>query len=371
MQFTVSSALLSQQLTAIGGVISRNPIVPILENFLFQVDHTGLTVTASDLQTSISAFLDIKSDGQVRVAIPARMLLDTVKNLPEQTIKLEINPISYAISIYSDNGHYKLTGESANDFPELTLLSSIDTFSVDVHVLKNILQKTLFATSNDELKPAMSGVYIQFTPNLVTFVATDGHRLVRYMRKDWATSAQSAVIVPKKTLMLLGGLLHSRDKVAKVTLDRSKIRFDLDNHISVISRLIDERYPDYENVIPKEHSSKLTINRPALVSTLRRIAIYANKATHQVKLAIADSLLTLSAEDFDFSNEANEQLVCGYEGLPLDIGFNAKLLLEMLMSLTAEEVEFFFWEANRAVLVFPKGQSAEEDLLLLIMPIVF
>lgn len=370
MEFTVSSALLSQQLTAISGVITRNPVVPILENFLFQITDNHLVVTASDLQTSISASLTVQSDDQISVAIPARMLLDTVKNLPEQLIKLEINPNSYTVSIKSDNGQYKLAGESANDFPQLAALDDGITLDIEVDVLKNILQKTLFATSNDELKPAMSGVYIELTHVMATFVATDGHRLVRYIRQDLSASTQSPIIVPKKALLLLSSLLSGRDKKMGFTFDQHKVQFSIDN-ISVITRLVDERYPDYENVIPKEHTSKLTVNKPALVSALRRAAIYANKATHQVKLTISENELTISAEDLDFSNEAQEQLLCTYEGLPLEIGFNAKLLLDMLSSILTEEVEFFFWGSNKAVLIFPKVQSQQEHLLLLIMPIIF
>ncbi|WP_419241293.1 DNA polymerase III subunit beta [Cardinium endosymbiont of Nabis limbatus] len=370
MEFTISSALLSQQLTAISGVITRNPVVPILENFLFQIDHNRLVVTASDLQTSVSAALAIQSDAQVSVAIPARMLLDTVKNLPEQPIQLAVDPNAYTVSIKSDNGQYKLAGESASDFPQLATLDDGITLEVEVDVLKNILQKTIFATSNDELKPAMSGVYIELTHAMATFVATDGHRLVRYIREDLAASTQSPIIVPKKALMLLNSLLTSKDKKVGFVFDRHKIQFTIDN-ISVISRLVDERYPDYENVIPKEHTSKLTISKSALVSALRRVSIYANKATHQVKLALVDNQLTISAEDLDFSNEAQEQLICTYEGLPLEIGFNAKLLLEMLTSITTEEVEFFFWGANKAVLIFPKMENKQEQLLLLIMPITF
>lgn len=370
MEFTVSSALLSQQLNAISGVITRNPVVPILENFLFQVDHDQLVVTASDLQVSISAALAVQSSAQVNVCIPARMLLDTVKNLPEQPIKLEVNPNSYTVSIKSDNGQYKLAGESANDFPQLSTLEDGITLDIKVDGLKHILQKTIFATSNDELKPAMSGVYVDFTNAMATFVATDGHRLVRYIRHDLVASTQSPIIIPKKALILLNGLLNTKDTKVGLTFDRNKVQFTMAN-ISMISRLVDERYPDYENVIPKEHTSKLTVNKPALVSALRRAAIYANKATHQVKFIILEDQLTLVAEDLDFSNQAQEQLICSYEGSALEIEFNAKLLLDMLGSITTEEVEFLFWGANKAVLIFPNQQAAQEHLLLLIMPIIF
>lgn len=370
MELTVSSALLSQQLTAISGVISRNPIVPILGNFLFEIDHNHLVVTASDLQTSINTILQVKSDAQVSIAIPARMLLDTVKNLPDQLITLKINPNSYTVSIQSNNGYYKLAGESANDFPQLTAMQNGIVLEVTSDTWKNILQKTLFATSNDELKPAMSGIYMDLTSSMVTFVATDGHRLVRYIREDLGAPTQSPIIMPKKALILLNSLLTGKDKKVKIAFDQYKIQFNVDN-INFITRLVDERYPDYENVIPKEHSSKLTIHRAALVASLKRMAIYANKATHQIKLTIMDNELMLSAEDLDFSNEAKEELIGLYEGPPLEIGFNAKLLLDMLVSITAEEIEFFFWGNHRAVLIFPQKQNQDEQLLLLIMPIIF
>lgn len=369
MEFTVSSALLAQQLNAISGVVIRNSSMPIVENFLFEISHDQLVVTASDCQTSISASLEIQSNVEISVAIPARMLLDTVKNLPEQLISLEINPNSYTVSIKSDNGHYKLAGENTSDFPKHTTLGDGITLEVEVDVLKHILQKTMFATSNNELKPAMTGVFVEVTKKMATFVATDGHRLVRYIREDLAASTQSPIIIPKKPLVLLNNLLSGREMVA-ITFDQYKIQFNVDN-VTIIAKLLEGRYPDYESVIPKEHLSKLTINRPALVSALRRTAIYASKATHQVKLVVEDNELTLSAEDLDFSNEARERLVCVYEGLPLEIGFNAKLLLEMLTSVLTEEIEFFFLGNNKAVLIFPKGQGQHEHLLLLIMPIVF
>lgn len=370
MEFFVSSALLSQQLTAISGAIARNPVVPILENFLFQLDEDKLIVTASDLQTSVSASLELETQERIRVAIPARMLLDTVKHLPEQIIKLTINPDSYVVTIQTDNGKYRLGGENANDFPEFGPLHDGISLEIGAETLKNMLQKTLFATSNDELKPAMCGLYVKLSNATATFVATDGHRLVRYTREDLAAPTQSPIIVPKKALTLLHGLLHGKEKSVKVTFDRSKIQFEVGS-IRIVSRLVDERYPDFENVIPNEHTSKLTVNRPALVSSLRRTAIYANKATHQVKLTLAENELMLVAEDFDFSNEASERLVCEYEGEALEIGFNARLLLEMLSSVTTEEVEFLFWGGSKAVLIFPKGQAPHEHLLLLIMPIIF
>lgn len=370
MKFTVSSTVLAQHLSAISGVIARNPIVPILENFLFQVNHNELVITASDLQTSVSIALEIQSAIQVDIAVPARMLLDTVKNLPEQMISLEINPESYVVLIKSDNGLYKLLGENACDFPKFTLEQEGMTLSIPADSFKGVLQQTMFATSQNELKPAMSGVYMDFSPTMATFVATDGHRLVRYIRKDLTMATQHTLIVPKKALLFINSVLSAPKGMLHLTLYRSAIKFQY-GHMVIITRLVDERYPDYEAVIPTSYASRLTIDRMALINALRRIMIYANRATHQVKFSVKDNGLTIFAEDLEFSNEANEQLLGLYDGAPLDIGFNAKLLLEMLMSMSVQEVVFAFLEAHKAVLILPKQQADDQDVLLLIMPIIF
>ena len=369
MKFSISSATLSKQLTAINGVISNNPIMPILENFLFEVADDRLKITASDLQTSISTELAIETQEQAKIAIPARILLDTLRNLPEQPITFVIDESAYNVEIHSDNGHYTLAGENAADFPQVATVAADVAVNVTAEVLKKAIQQTIIATSSDELRPAMNGVYMNFSEQGATFVATDGHRLVRYIRADIHATAQHPFIIPRKTLTLLTGLLPNSDQEVGITFGEANVHFQIDN-TNMVSRLIDERYPDYENVIPQNNPNKLTIDRAALLSSLKRIAIYANRTTHQVKLTLAANELQVLAEDLDFSNKADERLSCEYEGHNLEIGFNAKLLMELLNSLSSKEVVIHFSEPNRAALIAPQEKEAAEEVLLLIMPVL-
>ncbi|MEM9416852.1 MAG: DNA polymerase III subunit beta [Bacteroidota bacterium] len=369
MKFIVSSSALSKQLAAISGVIVNNPIVPILENFLFEIDGKQLTVTASDLQTSITTTLVVEAQESASIAIPARILLETLRNLPEQPVTFSIDEKTYSVEISSDNGRYRLSGENATDFPQLKMMQ--EGVSVDMHAeaLKKAVSQTIIATSNDELRPAMNGVYMNFSEASATFVATDGHRLVRYTRSDVGVATQRPFIVPRKTLTLLNALLSNEQSMVNIAFSDNTVSFKLAN-MSMVSRLIDERYPDYENVIPASNPNKLTINRLDFLGSLKRIAIYANRTTHQVKLNMAGSELQILAEDFDFSNEANERLTCEYEGDDLEIGFNAKFLIEMLSSLAVEEVVLHFSEPSKAGLILPKENEQDENILLLIMPVI-
>jgi DNA polymerase III subunit beta len=369
MKFIVSSSALSKQLVAIGGVISNNPVVPILENFLFEINGKQLTVTASDLQTSMTTELVVEAQESASIAIPARILLETLKNLPEQPVTFSINEGTYSVEISSDNGRYRLAGENATDFPQLRLVQKGVSVDMDAKVLKKAINQAIVATSHDELRPAMNGIYMDFSQVSATFVGTDGHRLVRYIRSDVGVATQQPFIVPRKTLTLLNTLLSHEHQTVNIAFNDSNVYFRLAN-ISMVSRLIDERYPDYENVIPTNNTNKLTIERVRFLSSLKRIAIYANRTTHQIKLSIAGSELHIFAEDFEFSNEANERLTCEYEGDDLAIGFNAKFLIEMLSSLSAAEVEMHFSTPSKAGLIFPKEKDADEDILLLIMPVI-
>ena len=370
MKFIVSSAVLSKQLAALSGVVANNPIVPILENFLFIVDKKQLTVTASDLQTSITATVPVEAQESARIAIPARILLETLRNLPDQPVTFSIDENSYSVEISSNNGRYRLAGENATDFPQLVMAQKDVSVTMEAEVLKKIICQTIIATSNDELRPAMNGVYMDFRGKNATFVATDTHRLVRYIRASKGVKANQPFIIFRKTLTLLNMLLPtSEGQKVNITFNDLYVQFQL-NNVSMVSRLIDEHYPDYENAIPANNPNKLTISRTELLSSLKRIAIYANKTTYQIKLEIAGSELQISAEDFDFSNDASERLTCEYEGDDLVIGFNAKFLIEMLSSLEAEEVELHFSEPSKAGLLVPKDQEDGEEVLLLIMPVL-
>jgi DNA polymerase-3 subunit beta len=311
----------------------------------------------------------VEAQESASIAVPARILLETLRNLPEQPVTFSIEERTYSVVISSDNGRYRLAGENATDFPQLREVQKGVSIDMDSKVLKRAISQTIVATSNDELRPAMNGVYMDFSETNATFVATDGHRLVRYVRSDVGVATQQPFIVPRKTLVLLNTLLPNEHQTVNITFNDSHVYFKLAS-TSMVSRLIDERYPDYENVIPSNNTNKLTINRLSFLSALKRTSIYSNRTTHQIKLSMAGNELHIFAEDFDFSNEANERLHCEYEGDDLEIGFNAKFLIEMLSNLPSEEAEMHFSAPSKAGLILPKEKEQNEDILLLIMPVI-
>ena len=369
MNFIVSSSELLKELSSINGVITTNPVVPILENFLFEINDETLTVTASDLQTSIIAEISVKTKEEGSIAVPARILMDTLRNLPEQPVTFSIDKETYSIEINSDNGRYKLSGENATDFPKVPHVTDAYSVNMSTDVLSNAINNTIFATSNDELRPAMTGVFVNLGETNITFVSTDGHRLVRYRRVDVATDSDMSIIIPRKALNLLKSTLPAEDSNVVMEYNASNAYFHF-NNIKMICRLIDERFPDHENVIPTENPISMSIDRNELLSSLKRIAIYANKTTYQVRLKITGNELIISAEDLDFSNEANETLACDHKGEDIDIGFNAKLLGEILSNLKSPNIILQMSEANKAGLILPAEKDENEDTLMLIMPVM-
>lgn len=369
MKFIVNSSYLLKQLSNINGVITTNPVVPILENFLFEIDKSNLKVTASDLQTSMITEINVESKEKGSIAVPARILLDTLKNLPDQPVTFSIDSTSYAIEISSDNGRYKLAGENATDFPKVPAVSNDFSAHISSEVLSKAVNNTIFATSSDELRPAMTGVYVNLGEKNTTFVATDGHRLVRYRRTDIKSENGSTIIIPRKALNLLKSTLPTENTDVTIDFNASNAFFNFGN-IRMICRLIDERFPDYENVIPSSNPIKMTISRTDLLGSLKRISIYANKTTHQVRLKITGSELQVSAEDLDFSNEANERLSCEHEGEDIEIGFNARFLIEMLSNLDADQIKLNMSAPNKAGVINPAEKDKSEDILMLVMPVM-
>jgi DNA polymerase-3 subunit beta len=369
MKFIVNSNYLLRQLSNINGVITTNPVVPILENFLFEIDKSNLTVTASDLQTSMITELNVESKEKGNIAVPARILLDTLKNLPDQPVTFSIDESTYSIELSSDNGRYKLSGENATDFPKVPAVSNDFSAAVSSEVLARAINNTIFATSSDELRPAMTGVYVNLGDKNTTFVATDGHRLVRYRRTDVKSDNGNAIIIPRKALNLLKATLPSENTDVSIDFNMSNAFFKFGN-IRMICRLIDERFPDFENVIPSASTIKMTISRTEFLGSLKRISIYANKTTHQVRLKITGSELQVSAEDLDFSNEANERLSCEHEGEDIEIGFNAKFLVEMLSNIDTEQIRLNMSAANKAGVIIPSEKDKAEDILMLVMPVM-
>jgi DNA polymerase-3 subunit beta len=369
MKFIVNSSYLLKQLSNINGVITTNPVVPILENFLFEIDKTNLTVTASDLQTSMITEITVESKEKGSIAVPARILLDTLKNLPDQPVTFSVDTATYSIEISSDNGRYKLSGENATDFPKVPSVSNDFTALLSSEVLSKAINNTIFATSSDELRPAMTGVYVNLGEKNTTFVATDGHRLVRYRRTDVKSESGNSIIIPRKALNLLKATLPSENTDVNIDFNMSNAFFKFGN-IRMICRLIDERFPDYENVIPSSSTIKMTISRTDFLGSLKRISIYANKTTHQVRLKITGSELQVSAEDLDFSNEANERLSCEHEGEDIEIGFNAKFLVEMLTNIDTDTIKLSMSAPNKAGVINPAEKDKNEDILMLVMPVM-
>ena len=371
MNFIVSSSYLLKNLNAISGVITSNPVVPILENVLFEIESGNLLITASDLQTSVIVELQVESKEDGSVAIPAKILIETLKNLPEQPVTFSIDDHNYNIEINSDNGKYKLAGENSADFPKVPTLNDGFTSSIDSGVLNSAISNTIFSTSTDELRPAMTGIFFKLSNSSGTFVSTDGHRLVKYIRTDIkGDEVDHDMIIPRKSLNLLKSVIPS-DKSTDINLEfnASNAFFSFEN-VKMVCRLIDERYPDYDNVIPNDNSNIVILDRSEIFRFTKRISIYANKTTNQVRFKISGSEILISAEDLDFSNEANERISCEHDGDNIEIGFNAKFLIEMLSNIESDKVRFKLSEPNRAGLIVPDNMSENEDITMLVMPVM-
>jgi len=372
MKFIVSSTLLLKQLQAIGGVINSSNTLPILDNFLFELDKDGLTISASDLETTMTAKVVVaKAEKTGSIAIPAKILLDTLKTFSDIPITFTIEPkTTYAIEISAGEGKYKLTGHNADEFPKTPTLESSSSVEIGSEVLAKAINKSLFATGNDELRPVMSGVFCQLSPENITFVATDAHKLVRYRRADAKSNEVSSFILPKKPLTLLKNLLLYDESKIKIEYNTTNAFFAFSN-FNLICRLIDGKYPNYDAVIPTNNPNKLIIERIPFLNSIKRVSIFSNQSTHQVRFKISGKELTLSAEDLDFANEAKERLTCQYEGEDMEIGFNSKFILEMLNNIDSDEVCLEMSAPNRAGLLIPvNNENKKEDLLMLVMPVM-
>jgi DNA polymerase-3 subunit beta len=368
MKFSVSSSELLKRLQIAGGAIGSNPVLPILEDFLFTIENNKLQIAATDLETSITTEIEVMADADGKVAVPAKILLETLKALPQQPITFTVNDENFGIEITSAYGKYKLAGEDGQDFPSIPQPDSVDKIAMPGGSLTHGITKTIFAASNDELRPAMTGVYFQVDFNKLILVATDAHKLVKYTFSEIGGEVSTSFIVPKKALNLLKGGLPENEDV-NIAFNNANAFFSFGN-TELVCRLIDARYPDYNAVIPVDNPNMLTLSRTDFQNSLKRIAIYANKTTNQVILNINDGSLTISAQDLDFSNEATEQLACTYEGEPLTIGFNAKFLVEMLGVLESDEVKIELSTSTRAGIMVPSEETEGEEILMLVMPVM-
>lgn len=370
MKFIVNTGTLLKHLQYISGVVGSNNILPILENFLFDIDKKKLTLFATDLEISMTSSLEIDCKESAKIAIPAKILLDTLKTLPEQPLTFTVNTKNFAIEISSDNGKYRLAGENGEDFPKIPIAEETNNLPIPASVLSEAISKTFFAIStNDDMRPAMSGLYVQLSPENVTFVATDAQKLVLYRRKDVISDSASSFIVPKKALGLLKNALPHDDSSVTISYNRSNAFFHV-GQLQLICRLIDARFPDYNAAIPINNPNKLTIGRVELMNSLKRMVIFSNKSTSLVLLKIKGNELHLSAQDLDFSNEAFETLTCTYEGEDMEIGFNGKFLIEMLNTLDGDEVTFELSAPSRPAVLVPAEKEEKEEILMLVMSLI-
>lgn len=369
MKFIVSSSYLLKQLQVLGGVISNSNTLPILDNFLFDLNKKKLTVSASDLETTMSSVLEVDSDHKGTIAVPARLLLDTLKTFPEQPLTFVVED-NNTVEISSSHGKYALAYADGAEFPKAVDLPDPSTTRILGDILATAIEKTLFAAGNDDLRPVMSGVFFQFSPDSLIFVATDAHKLVKYKRSDAHASEVAEFIMPKKPLNLLKGILSGSEEEVTVSYNDSNAKFSFEN-TELICRLIDGKYPNYEAVIPRENPNKLVIQRSQFLSSVRRVSIFSNKTTHQIRLKIAGAELNISAEDVDYSNRAEERLTCSYQGDDMQIGFNSRFLVEMLGNLSSDEVSLELSLPNRAGILTPAdGLDPGEEVTMLVMPVM-
>lgn len=371
MKFGISSSVLLKNLQMIYPVAGSNTKLAILENFLFDLKDKELHVTASDLETTMIVVIPVENvESEGRLAVPAKMLIETLKTLPDVPVVLDINQETNFVELFAGDGRYKFNGFNADEYPQSTIPADTQSIEIPTNVLSEAISKTVFATANDEIRPVMTGVLCQLRAENVTFVATDAHKLVRYRRTDIKSGEDNELIISKKSVNILKNVLGKDDTAIRVEYNYKNAFFTV-NNIHVICRLIEGKYPNYEAVIPKENPNVLVFDRLMMINVLKRISVFASQSTHQVRFKIAGQELILSAEDMDYSNEAKERMSCSYNGVDMEIGFNSKFMIEMLSNIDTEEVKLAMSTSNRAGIMSPIGSDDDgADLLMLLMPVM-
>jgi DNA polymerase-3 subunit beta len=374
MKFVISSTKLLSHLQAISRVISTKNALPILDNFLFQLENNELKITASDLETTLITNITLENvTDEGSIAIPARILTDTLREFPDQPLTFDINTETFGVVITTENGKYNVVGQSGEDFPQMPIIKDDKKTSVQLssELLLNGISKTLFATADDELRPVMNGIYIELLTDSMTFVASDAHKLVRYRRMDVKADQESSFILSKKPASLLKAILPKEENNdVLVEFDDKNAFFTLTNY-KLVSRLVEGNYPSYNSVIPTHNPNKLTIDRLEFYNALKRVALFSNQASNLVKLEMKNNQMNVSAQDIDFSISANERLNCQYDGDEMEIGFKSSFLIEILSNLTSTDVLAEFSDPSRAGIFFPaEKENEDEDVLMLLMPMM-
>ena len=373
MKFVVSSSDLLNHLQSISRVISSKNTLPILDHFLFQIADKQLTISASDLETTLItriALENASSNGSI--AVPSKLLLDTLKSFSEQPLSFDVNADTMAVVISSQNGKFTIVGQNASEFPSLPKIKDDKKhgFKIEPKILEESISKTIFATADDELRIVMNGIFIDLNKDEATFVASDAHKLVRYKRGDVKPGTTASFILPKKPAALLKNILGKEEGKVQIDFDEKNAFFTLTDY-RMVCRLTEGNYPSYNSVIPTSNPNKMLIDRVELLNALKRVSIFSNQASNLIKLQLSGNQIMVSAQDIDFSISAYERLKCQYDGTEMEIGFKSSFLIEILSNLAATEVAFEMSDPSRAGIILPVDkENAEEDVLMLLMPMM-
>lgn len=369
MKFIVSSAQLLKQLQLLNGVVNSSNTVPILDNILFEIQPGQLTLSASDMETTITTSMAIETSDTGSIALPARLLTDMLKTFAEQPLSFLVKEANQSVEISSDKGKYAIAYKAGSEFPKALEIEDPSSIKLPAYVLGNAIDKTVFATSQDNTHLVMTGVFLQANESELILVATDGHKLVKYEREDIKSEKPAEFILPKKPLNVLKGVLSNAEGDVNISYNEVNAVFSFEN-ITLSSRLIDGTYPNYEVVIPKDNPNKLIVDRLSFLTAVRRMSHFSNKTTYQIRLKLAGSALQIFAEDIDFANKGEERLSCDYEGQDLEISFNSRFLSEMLSNLSAKDIVMSLSEPNKAGIVSPlDGAEEGERTTMLVMPV--
>lgn len=366
MKFNVSSNDLNQGLSAVIGAVPSKATLPILETILFETEGSRLKITATDLEIFIIEYIEADIEEEGAVAIPARRLLETLRQLPNIQIFFEVDG-NNNVEFKTDKGKYKLVGEQGDEFPQIPGMQGGIVLITETDLIQNAIQKTIFAVSSDDLRPAMMGVYFDIGTSDSTFVATDGHRLVRFRNSDFKSDEPISFIVPDKALNLVSKSLDGDD--CELTVSKEHARFSSEN-TTVITRLINEQYPNYDSVIPRDNDKVLMVDKAQMLATVRRVSVFSSSTTRQIRLHLQKGKITIRAEDLDMSSEARETIPCEYDSDEMEIGFNARYLADILSNVDGEEARFEFSTPNRAGIVKPAVEEKHEQMLMLVMPVM-
>jgi len=370
MKFIVSSSLLYKEIQVLGGIINSSNTLPILDNFLFEINNNILVLSSSDLESTMTSQIEIESTSTDKIAISAKLLTDILKTFSEQPLTF-IKTDNNTIEITASNGKYSLAYLNGDEFPKQVEILDAHETVIKGSDLGNAINSTIFASGTDDLRPVMSGVFFQFNSESLKFVATDAHKLVKFETSEYTANEVSEFIMPKKPLQILKGILQTESSELTIQHNDSNAKFIFDK-LSITCRLIDGKFPNYEAVIPKDNPNVLTIDRQLFLNSARRVSLFSNKTTNQIRLKLAGTLLNISAEDFDFSNKADENLECQYSGDDIQIGFNSKFLIEMLNNLDSDMITLSMSHPNRAGIIRPLIDSGEskESITMLVMPVM-